>query len=79
MFSSLFSLIPVSLSFIITSRNRYNFRYGLTVGAKVATKMGDSATASRYLSVASDIQNTILTHYNGQYIYESTNRQKDAG
>ena len=27
--------------------------------------------------MASQIQSTILNHYNGQYVYESTNREKD--
>jgi glucoamylase len=58
--------------------NRYNFRYGLTVGAKVASKLGDTTTANYYLTAAKNIQSTILNHYNGQFIYESTNRQKDS-
>jgi hypothetical protein len=44
----------------------------------LAEKMGDSTTANTYLDAAKNIQNTILNHYNGQYIIESTNREKDA-
>mmetsp|Transcript_43627 Transcript_43627/g.61314 ORF Transcript_43627/g.61314 Transcript_43627/m.61314 type:complete len:548 (+) Transcript_43627:16-1659(+) len=58
--------------------NRYNFRYGLTVGAMVAEKMGDSDTATLYQNTANSIKETLLAHYNGQFVYESTNRPKDA-
>jgi glucoamylase len=57
--------------------NRYNFRYGLTVGATVADTMGDHTTANKWRSVAKQIEDTLLNHYNGQYVYESTNREKD--
>ena len=40
--------------------------------------MGDSATANIYRSTASKIEATLGAHYNGQFIYESTNRPKDS-
>mmetsp|Transcript_33419 Transcript_33419/g.93798 ORF Transcript_33419/g.93798 Transcript_33419/m.93798 type:complete len:571 (+) Transcript_33419:58-1770(+) len=58
--------------------NRYNFRYGLEVGAQVADVMGDNATASRWRATAQEIQSTLPAHYNGDYVYESTNRLMDS-
>ena len=46
--------------------NRYMFRYGLTMGAKVATAMGDQNTANTYLNTANTIKSTLGAHYNGQ-------------
>jgi glucoamylase len=58
--------------------NRYTMRYGLTMGATLAQAMGDDASASTYRSAASAINATLGAHYNGQYVYESTNRQEDS-
>lgn len=57
--------------------NRYNFRYALTLGSKLASTMGDSASAASYSQAAANIQPTCLNHWNGQFVYESTNRQED--
>ena len=75
--SSYLSLSSLFLSSNHNPRNRYNFRYGLTVGAMVAEKMGDNATANHWRSVADQIKPTVAAHYNGKFVYESTNREKD--
>jgi len=58
--------------------NRINFRYSLLVGAELADKMGDSATADNYRQVAKDIEPTLLNHYNGQYLTETEGRPMDS-
>lgn len=40
--------------------------------------MGDEAAASKYKSTAETIKPTVLAHWNGEYVYESTNREKDS-
>jgi glucoamylase len=56
---------------------RYNFRYGLDQGIQLALKMNDTDTANRWKSAKQAIENTLGAHYTGQFVYESTNRQKD--
>jgi len=40
--------------------------------------MGDSARASTYKNTAETIKPTIYKHWNGTYVFESTNREKDS-
>eukprot|EP01094_Clydonella_sp_ATCC50884_P027108 TRINITY_DN7654_c0_g1_i1.p1 TRINITY_DN7654_c0_g1~~TRINITY_DN7654_c0_g1_i1.p1 ORF type:complete len:425 (-),score=122.80 TRINITY_DN7654_c0_g1_i1:79-1215(-) len=58
--------------------NRITMKKALLVGAQVASTLGDSSTASSYLGTASAINDTLPSHYNGQYVFESTNREQDA-
>jgi len=57
---------------------RYTMRAGLHVGAELAEKMGDSDSAARYRSVKADIEKTLAGHYDGNFVFESQNRKKDA-
>lgn len=58
--------------------NRFMFRAAMHLGAKFATSMGDSDAASRYSAVAAKLDDAIKSHYNGQFVYEESSRQKDA-
>jgi len=58
--------------------NRFTMRISLITGAKLASRMGDVATASKYQQVAKDVEATLMSHYDGQYVYDSRNRLKDA-
>jgi glucoamylase len=58
--------------------NRYTTRHGLTLGAKLAARLGDAAAAAKYQAAANAIASTIGVHWNGQFVYESTNRQEDS-
>jgi len=60
--------------------NRYNFRASLLLGAKFATAQGDSGRASAYASAASDVEKTLMNHYQDGYVYETqdSGRKKDA-
>jgi len=58
--------------------NRFTMRISLITGAKLASRMGDAATASKYQQAAKDVETTLMSHFNGQYVYESRNRLKDS-
>ena len=58
--------------------NRFTMRKAMLLGAAFAKTMGDSDSASKYASVASSMVDDIKNHYNGQFILEEVNRQKDA-
>jgi hypothetical protein len=51
------------------------FIYGLNKVAELGTKLGKDV--SQYLSAANDIKTAVQKHWNGTYLYESTNRPKD--
>ena len=58
--------------------NHYTMRKALSLGAEFARKMWDETSASKYSTVASAITAEIKkNHWNGQFIFESTNRPKD--
>jgi glucoamylase len=57
--------------------NKYTMRKALYMGADLARRLGDSYSADRFARAANDISNQISSHWNGQFIYESQNRQKD--
>jgi glucoamylase len=52
-------------------------RKALVLGAAFAKRMGDQGTSDRYNKAATNISNQIKSHWNGQFIFESPNRQKD--
>eukprot|EP00759_Apiculatamorpha_spiralis_P025738 PhF_6_TR29100/c0_g1_i1/m.42442/K01178/SGA1; glucoamylase len=57
---------------------RASQRYGFYVAAQFLDMLGDHTTANYYRTQASTIQQTLQSHYNGQFIYENVNRQKDS-
>jgi len=58
--------------------NRFNFMRAMFEGAKFAQTLGDSASAARYQQTLAAIQAVIMEHFNGDYVFESSNRQQDA-
>eukprot|EP00052_Salpingoeca_macrocollata_P003348 m.35368 g.35368 ORF g.35368 m.35368 type:complete len:459 (+) comp13237_c0_seq2:1233-2609(+) len=58
--------------------NRMNHRRALLLGAQFAQSMGDSQAAATYTNAAQDITSNLPSHWTGQFIMESQNRQKDA-
>jgi glucoamylase len=58
--------------------NRFMFRASMHIGAKFAKTMGDSDAAARYSAAAAKLDDAIKPHYNGQFVYETQSRQKDA-
>ena len=58
--------------------NRFTMKHSLYLGSQLAAKLGDSATAQSYNNVANAINQTLIKHWNGEYIYESTNRPEDS-
>ena len=57
---------------------RYTQRAALTIGAAFAKKQGDTDRANTYSSAASAVGATVAAHYANGFIFESTNREKDA-
>jgi len=58
--------------------NRYTARAGLTVGAELATKLGDAASAAKYATAAKAIEGTLMAHFDGSFVFEAEQRKKDA-
>jgi GH15 family glucan-1,4-alpha-glucosidase len=58
--------------------NRMAFYQSLMWGSQLATEMGDDAASAKYKTTAETIKPTVLAHWNGEYVYESTNREKDS-
>jgi len=56
--------------------NRMAFMYCLKQAADFADRIGESAGA-QYRSVADDVAAAIVSHWNGDYLYESENRPDD--
>jgi len=50
----------------------------LNLGSEFAKKMGDSESEQKYKKAANDVLEKFPAHYNGHYIFESTNREKDS-
>jgi glucoamylase len=60
--------------------NRVTMKKALLDGADFASSMGDSSSASSYLTTAANINATLLSGHwesSDEYVYESTNRLKD--
>mmetsp|Transcript_81034 Transcript_81034/g.204010 ORF Transcript_81034/g.204010 Transcript_81034/m.204010 type:complete len:546 (+) Transcript_81034:69-1706(+) len=57
---------------------RYTMRASLHTGAQLAEKMGDMAAAERYRRVKAEIEQGLMSHYDGTFVYESTGRRKDS-
>ena len=57
---------------------RYTMRKGLLEAAKFMDKIGDSNLSGQYRSKAKEIENTLDSHWNGSFMFESQNRQKDS-
>ena len=58
--------------------NRFTMKNALFLGSTFATLMGDSSSSATYLSTAQAINATIMGHWNGNFIFESTNRKEDS-
>ena len=58
--------------------NRFTMKNALFMGSTFATTMGDSSSAATYLSTAQAINATLINHWNGNFVYESTNREQDS-
>jgi len=57
---------------------RYTMRASLEVGARLAEKMGDQGAAARYRGVKTDIEKTLMSHYDGTFVFQFQNRKKDS-
>lgn len=57
--------------------NKMHQRKALVYGAQLATQMGDTSMAQKYQQVASDIETSILTHWDGNLFEEASTRPKD--
>jgi glucoamylase len=55
--------------------NKMAFIYGLNKVVEFGNQLGKDT--SSYSSAAGDIKNAVTKHWNGTYLYESTNRPKD--
>jgi glucoamylase len=58
--------------------NRFMFRAAMHIGAKFASTMGDSASSSKYSAAAQKLDDAVQSHWNGNFVYETDQRQKDA-
>lgn len=58
--------------------NRMTFRRALYMGAAFAYQMRDYSSYELYMNAANACNATIEAHWNGQYVYESTNRPVDS-
>lgn len=43
-----------------------------------AKRLGDTATSNKYAAVRKQIEATLPAHWNGAFVFESTNREKDS-
>jgi len=50
----------------------------MILGAQFASQMGDQAFSAKCQQVADNIGQTLRSHYNGQFVFESANRLRDA-
>lgn len=48
------------------------------MASDLAKRLGDTQSSTKYKSLADGITSQAKNHYNGQYIYESLNRQVDS-
>jgi len=58
--------------------NRMTMKAALFEGSTFAQSMGDSSSASTYQSTAQSINQTLAAHWNGEFVFESTNREEDS-
>jgi len=58
--------------------NKFMFRAALHIGADFAKTMGDNDSSSRYSAAASQLDLAIESHWNGQFVFETDSRQRDA-
>jgi glucoamylase len=60
--------------------NRITMKKALLMGAKFASSMGDSASASTYTNIANTINSSLYSkHWNGVFVQESAARPVDGG
>jgi len=58
--------------------NRFTMKNALFMGSTFASQMGDSSSSATYLQTAQAINATIMNHWNGNFVFESTNREEDS-
>jgi glucoamylase len=58
--------------------NRHTMRKSLILGEAFARRLGDNTTADFYKNAAAQVTDKLRSHWNGQFVYESQNRQKDS-
>lgn len=58
--------------------NRFTMRRAMTMGATFATQMGDSSSAASYKTTLATVEGLLANHWDGNYIFESTNRKLDS-
>lgn len=58
--------------------NRMTMKAALFEGSTFAQSMGDSSSAQTYESIAQQINATLANHWNGNFVFESTNREEDS-
>lgn len=58
--------------------NRFTMRAALKLGAKFAKAQNDATRAGTYSNAATAVEGTLEAHYNGQFVAETSSRQKDA-
>lgn len=58
--------------------NRFTMKASLYLGSNFAAKMGDTSSSISYFNTANAINATLINHWNGEFIFESTNREEDA-
>lgn len=57
--------------------NRATMYRALIMGADFATSLGDDISSAAYLETATAVGAALAAHDNGEYVYESTNREID--
>jgi len=57
--------------------NLFTMQLAVSEGAKFAARMGDQSSASRYQNFYNQLLPKVKSHYNGQFVFETANRQKD--
>eukprot|EP00440_Ansanella_granifera_P040910 gb/GFBE01044361.1/.p1 GENE.gb/GFBE01044361.1/~~gb/GFBE01044361.1/.p1 ORF type:complete len:558 (+),score=119.96 gb/GFBE01044361.1/:1-1674(+) len=58
--------------------NRYTMRAGLHAGAKLAEELDMPKVAQTYLQAKAEIEETLMSHFSGTYVFETEDRRKDA-
>lgn len=58
--------------------NRMSHRQAMLYGAAFAKQMGDSDLASQYEAKQKEIEGTLSQFWNGTFLLESNNREKDS-
>ena len=58
--------------------NRFTMRAALTRGSAFAQLQNDKARSQSYAAAAKAVEATLANHFSGDFVFEATNRKKDA-